>query len=109
MHDSSDSTRVACAFCGEGIESTHEDPIALGVVEHWRPHDEDIDWMVYSHRGCFLSRLLTRGRRSKANCAVVLGGGWRQGGGTATGTNGHVVFLQRICTSASTLGSGGPW
>ena len=51
------STQVACAFCGEGIEFTGEDPIALGVVEHWRPHDEHLDWMTYSHRRCFVSRL----------------------------------------------------
>ncbi len=57
MDEPSTSTEVACAFCGGGIEYTEEDPIALGVVEHWRPHDEGIDWMVYSHRACFLSRL----------------------------------------------------
>lgn len=57
MTDARDSTPPACAFCGEAVEFTDEDPIALGVVEQWRPHDEDIDWMVYAHRECFLARL----------------------------------------------------
>ena len=49
--------RVACAFCGEEVEYTDRDPIAIGVVEHWRPDEEGIDWMVYAHRACLLSRL----------------------------------------------------
>ena len=36
---------------------TDRDPIGIGVVEHWRPDEEGIDWMVYAHRACLLSRL----------------------------------------------------
>jgi hypothetical protein len=57
MTASPEPKSVACAFCGEDIGYTDQDPIGLGVVERWRPHDEDIDWMVYAHRTCFLSRL----------------------------------------------------
>lgn len=48
---------VACAFCGGPVDYTDDDPIGIGVVERWRPHDEEIDWMVYAHRSCFLARL----------------------------------------------------
>ena len=63
MEPNGESTRgprlaeVACAFCGEGVEPTDDDPIGLGVVERWRPYDEAIDWMVYAHRRCLLDRL----------------------------------------------------
>ncbi len=37
---------VACAYCGEAVSYTDRDPIGVGVVERWKPYDEDIDWMV---------------------------------------------------------------
>lgn len=48
---------VACAFCGEDVEYTDSDPIALGVVEQWRPYDERPDHTFYAHRACFADRL----------------------------------------------------
>lgn len=48
---------VACAFCGARIPYTDSDPISLGVVEHWRPYEEQPDWSVYAHRECLMSRL----------------------------------------------------
>ncbi len=48
---------VACAYCGEAVSYTDSDPIGLGVVERWKPNDEDIDWMVFAHRACFIERL----------------------------------------------------
>lgn len=47
---------VSCAFCGLTVVETDHDPIGIGVVERWR-HNQDIDWMVYAHRLCLLSRL----------------------------------------------------
>jgi hypothetical protein len=38
---------VACGFCGGRVDYTDQDLIGVGVVERWRPHDEEIDWMVY--------------------------------------------------------------
>lgn len=48
---------VACALCGEAVAHSDSDPIGLGIVERWRPHDEDVDWMVYAHRACFVAVL----------------------------------------------------
>ncbi len=48
---------VACAFCGRGIGYTDLDPIALGIVEHWRPYDERPDSTLYAHRACFSASL----------------------------------------------------
>jgi hypothetical protein len=48
---------VACAFCGEGVDYTDQDPIALGVVERWRPYEERPDSTFYAHRSCFSERL----------------------------------------------------
>ena len=42
---------------GPVFEPTDDDPIAIGVVERWRPHDQDIDWMVFAHRRCFVDSL----------------------------------------------------
>jgi hypothetical protein len=49
---------VSCAWCGGRVEQSEQDPIAIGVVEQWRPDDEEPDWMVYGHRQCFISTLL---------------------------------------------------
>lgn len=48
---------VACAFCGEGVDYTDDDPIAIGVVERWRPYDEQPDRTLYAHRACLYERL----------------------------------------------------
>ena len=48
MEPTSSAKPVACAFCGEGVQYTDRDPIGIGVVEHWRPDEECIDWMVYA-------------------------------------------------------------
>lgn len=53
-----DEVEVACAFCGEGVAYTDTDPIALGIVERWRPYEERPDDTLYAHRVCFVSRLL---------------------------------------------------
>ncbi|MDX6285167.1 MAG: hypothetical protein QOG53_652 [Frankiales bacterium] len=58
MAESADhGVQVSCAFCGEGVQYTDEDPIALGIVEHWRPYDEQPDRTFYAHRGCFAANL----------------------------------------------------
>lgn len=49
---------VGCAFCGGGVPYDDSNPIALGVVERWRPDDERPDQTFYAHRECFASRLL---------------------------------------------------
>lgn len=54
---SEDHVDVACAFCGEGVEYTDADPIAIGVVERWRPYDERPDGTFYAHRACFAACL----------------------------------------------------
>lgn len=48
---------VSCAFCGATVEASETDPIGIGVIETWRPHDENIDWLIYAHRECLLDRL----------------------------------------------------
>lgn len=57
MEETSSTKPVACAFCGESVRYTDRDPIGIGVVEHWRPEEEGIDWMIYAHRACLLSLL----------------------------------------------------
>lgn len=52
-----DGVEVACAFCGDDVEYKDSDPIALGVVEQWRPYDERPDHTFYTHRACFADRL----------------------------------------------------
>lgn len=52
-----EDVEVGCAFCGDGIPYTDEDPIALGIVERWRPYNERPDSTVYAHRACFLAAL----------------------------------------------------
>jgi hypothetical protein len=49
--------QVACAYCDEGVEYTDRDPIALGIVERWRPYEEQPDHTVYAHRECFMRTL----------------------------------------------------
>jgi hypothetical protein len=49
--------QVACAFCGEGVQYTDIDPIALGIVERWRPYDEYADRHFYAHRACFAANM----------------------------------------------------
>lgn len=51
------AVEVACAFCGELVEYTDLDPIALGIIERWRPYEERPDTTFYAHRGCFAARL----------------------------------------------------
>lgn len=55
--DEEEEVNVSCAYCETSVEPTDDDPIAIGVVERWRPHDEDIDWMVFAHRRCFIDSL----------------------------------------------------
>ena len=57
MPDEALEAEVSCAFCGEGVKPTEQDPIALGIVEQWEPSEEQPDWTVYAHRECFLERL----------------------------------------------------
>jgi hypothetical protein len=49
--------KVACAFCGTGVDYTETDPIALGIVERWRPYDERPNRTFYAHRACFGAEL----------------------------------------------------
>lgn len=48
---------IACAFCGEGVADTEQDPIAVGIVEQWQPGDEEPDWTLYAHRECLMAAL----------------------------------------------------
>jgi hypothetical protein len=58
MADSNDHrVDVTCAFCGQDVEYTDADPIALGVVERWRPYEERPDATLYAHRACLSTRL----------------------------------------------------
>jgi hypothetical protein len=55
---------VGCAFCGQGVAYIDEDPIALGVVEQWRPYEERPDHTFYARRGCFAAALHPEVRES---------------------------------------------
>ena len=48
---------VACAFCGRNVAYTTTDPIALGIVNQWRPYVERPDETIYAHRACLFDRL----------------------------------------------------
>jgi hypothetical protein len=50
----------ACAFCGEGIQATRVDPLALNIVEGFQGGCEVDAWpssTLYAHHRCLLDRL----------------------------------------------------
>ena len=51
---------VGCVFCMELITYTDRDPVALGIVNGWRPTKESPDETLYAHRTCLLSRVHPR-------------------------------------------------
>lgn len=55
--EQNERVEVACAYCDQTVEYTDADPVAVALIERWRPWDEDADHTFYAHRACFVQTL----------------------------------------------------
>lgn len=55
---------MACAYCDQAVDYTDSDPVAVALIEHWRPWDEDADHTFYAHRAGSSGPCIRRFRRN---------------------------------------------
>ena len=51
---------VMCCFCGESVDETVIDPVALVVWNRWRrPEEEQMSQQFFTHAECLRSRMVS--------------------------------------------------